>query len=452
MTPPAVERLAGEPTPCGPYPGCERLGASYLRGRGAITEIRLTGGPEELGYAHVRLAYGKLGEIERALHDEFRTMLPWTGLRWLLVDLARYRFRTIDQTMSLDRRREIASYAAGFAPDPFAGAMSTYERFVLLSSLYDIALSFEHSPLVGCTSFVLRDGAGFDGHVLLGRNFDFEGPAILDRAKAVFLVHEPGRLPYASVSWPGFVGSATGMNAAGVGMVVHGARARSAQPQGDPVAMTVRDLLGQARSTADAVELASASSPMVPHILLVADRSGDVAIIERAPAERAHARRPEGAKVPLTNHFEGPWANDPANLRVRESTSTLPRRRRLEELLANLSPGATVEQAVQILRDRSGVGAVPLPLGHRSAIDALIATHSVVMDLSAGALWVSEGPHTLGRYVRFDLDRLLAPGFEPAARTEGGADRLEAVAADAILQDGRYEAWVRAGSPHAGVE
>jgi hypothetical protein len=447
MTPPAVERRDEQPTTCHDDPECRSLGPSYLRRRGDLTEIRLVGEPEEIGHAHVRLAYPRLGSIEQSLHDEFRSMLPFAGLRWALVDLARWRFRAIDRTMSLERRRELAAYAAGFVPDPFEVGMSTYERFVLLSSLYDIALSFEHSPLVGCTSFVLRDGAAADGHVLLGRNFDFEGPEVLDRAKAVFLMHEPGRIPYASVSWPGFVGSATGMNAAGLGIVIHGARARAARPTGDPVAMTVRDLLGRARTTADAVALAAASDPMVPHLLFVADASGDAAVIERAPGELAHVRRPEGPKVPLTNHFEGPLAGDPANQRVLRATSTLARRQRLDELLGNLSPGASVEQAVQILRDRRGVGSSPLPLGHRSAIDALIATHSVVMDLSDRSLWVSEGPHTLGRYVRFALGQLLDAEFVPAR-----AEPVEAVAADPILGDGQYRAWVEAGRNHQGVE
>jgi hypothetical protein len=237
------------------------------------------------------------------------------------------------------------------------------------------------------------------------------------------------------------------MNAEGLGIVIHGARARAARPSGDPVAMTVRDLLGRARTTAEAAALAAESDPMVPHLLLVADSAGDAAVIERAPGEPSYVRRPEGPKVPLTNHFEGPLAQDPANLRVMSTTSTKARRQRLDEILANLSPGATVEQAVQVLRDRGGVGAAPLPLGHRSAIDALIATHSVVMDLTGRSLWVSEGPHTLGRYVRFDLGRLLDPRFEPA-----GPEQPEVVAADPILDDGRYQAWIDRGRSHEGAE
>lgn len=115
----------------------------------------------------------------------------------------------------------------------------------------------------------------------------------------------------------------------------------------------------------------------------------------------------------LTNHFEGPLMEDPANVQVKRETSTLARRARLDELLSKLPPRATVPDAIAILRDKRGVGDADLPAGDRRAIDALIATHGVVMETTARVMWVSEGPHLLGRFVRFDLARLLAPGYDP---------------------------------------
>jgi hypothetical protein len=183
---------------------------------------------------------------------------------------------------------------------------------------------------------------------------------------------------------------------------------------------------------------------MVSHLVMLADASGDVAIAERAPGAPMFVRRGSG-KVPLTNHFEGPLADDPANRAVETVTSTRVRRSRLDELLADLPPGASVERVVGVLRDRRGVGGVELPLGSRRTLDALIATHSVVMDTTARALWVSEGPHLVGRYLRFDVGKLLADGFVPRQD-----DPVVAIPADEILTSGAYDAWVRAGSPHKG--
>ena len=148
---------------------------------------------------------------------------------------------------------------------------------------------------------------------------------------------------------------------------------------------------------------------------MLADRDGDTAVVERAPGEAPWIRREKG-KMALTNHFEGPLAGDPANRQVEEETSTLTRRARVDELLGRLRPGASVDDAIAILRDKRGPGDVVLPAGDRRAIDALIATHGVVMDTTARVIWVSEGPHLKGRFVRFDIGRLLAAGYDP--RTE----------------------------------
>jgi hypothetical protein len=212
------------------------------------------------------------------------------------------------------------------------------------------------------------------------------------------------------------LGVVTGMNAAGVALVVHGGRAREVQSSGEPLVHTMRDVLAEARTTAEAVHLL-AREPMVSHIVMLADAAGDTAVVERAPGETPFIRR-EKNKLALTNHFQGPLASDVANRQVEQTTSTLDRRARLDELLGRLPPGASVEGAIAVLRDKRGPGDVTLPPGDRRAIDALIATHGVVMDTTARVIWVSEGPHLKGRFVRFDVGRLLAPGYDPRVENE----------------------------------
>jgi isopenicillin-N N-acyltransferase like protein len=447
MTPPAISAPRREVQVATDDPTRRSFGASWARKRGRINEVRLVGDPVESGTAHSMLLRDEQVQIETDLHQQFSHYVPWTLARWLIVDMARLRFRDLDQTMGERWRLEIAAQAASFGPDPFSSMMPTYQRFVFLHALYDIMLSFERSPLVGCTSFVIGSEIGADGHTLVGRNFDFEGPEVLDQRKAVFLVLEPGRIPYASVSWPGFVGSATGMNAEGLAIVIHGARAGEARPRGEPVAQTVRDLLGRADSTRAAVALLAGRDPMVPHMLLIADATGETAVVERVPGEPPFVRWRQGETFALTNHLEGPDAHDARNRQVMKVTSTLARRRRLDELLAALGPGVTVSNAIDILRDKRAAGGGELPLGHRSALDALIATHSVVMDTTARELWVSEGPHATGRYLRFRLRELLDASYVP-----NGPATVESLPPDDIAGDGRYEAWVTAGAQHAGAE
>lgn len=444
IRPPAIEQATGEPVASPSDPDLRVIDSSYARHRGGILEVRLGGSPERIGHDHARLLYREMVANEGALYSDFAQHVPTPMLRWLIMDVSRVEFRGVDRGMTEPRRREIAAEALGFSPDPYDSFLPTYHRFVFLQSLYDIALSFEHSPLLGCTSFALRGDAFEGGHVVLARNFDFEAGSIFDTGKAVFIVHEADAIPYASVAWPGLVGAVSGMNAEGLALVVHGARGKKPANKGEPVVHTMRDVLAGAKTTADAIRMLEARDAMVSHIVMLADASGDVAIVERAPGERPFVRRPTGDKVPLTNHFEGPLASDPANERVRASTSTLPRRARLDELLANLPAGASVERAVATLRDKSGTGDKALPLGDRRTLDALIATHGVVMDATARKIWVSEGPHLAGRFIAFDLKKLFDAGFVP-----NSADPIEAIDADPIYTDGRYDAWVKAGSHHS---
>lgn len=440
---PPLPALAGEPVVSQSDPDLRVLGPAYARHRGKVLEVRLAGAPAEIGYQHGRLLYPEMLENERTLYEQFEHFVPIPPARWLLMDISRLQFRHVDRGMSEARRVEIAAEAAAFSPDPFAGFLPTYHRFVFLHSLYDIALSFEHSPLIGCTSFALTDAAAEGGHAILARNFDFEAGPIFDEKKAVFLMREEGRIPYASVAWPGLVGAVSGMNAEGVALVVHGGRAREPRSEGEPVVQTMRDVLGRAKTTAEALSILGGKDPMVSHMVMIVDAAGDVAVAERAPGAPMHARRGRG-KVPLTNHYEGPLAADPKNKAVEERTSTHARRDRLDELLANLPRGASVEGVVSILRDKKGKGGKDLPLGDRRTLDALIATHAVVMDATARALWVSEGPHLVGRFLRFDLKTLLDPAFAP-----GKDDAIVSISADEIMGSGAYEAWKRAGSPHS---
>ena len=393
------------------------VGSDYARHRGQIWEVALSGSPEQIGAHQVSLLRTEMLANEAELWTRLETMVPSAFTRMLIFDLARIRFRHIDQLMSEPRRREIAAAAFTFVPDPWRARIPSYQRMVYLHSLYDVSLSFEHSPLIGCTSFALTDGAAENGHTFLARAFDFEAGRLFDEHKAVFLIRESGKIPYASVAWPGLVGVVTGMNDAGLALVVHGGRGREVRSSGQPLVHNMRDVLAEARTVDEALAMLRAREPMVSHIVMLADRGGNTVVVERAPGEAPFIRS-EKSKLALTNHFQGPLADDPANRQVEQTTSTLDRRARLDELLARLRPGAGVEDAIAILRDKRGPGDVALPPGDRRAIDALIATHGVVMDTTARVIWVSEGPHLKGRFVRFDVGRLLSSGYNPRVENE----------------------------------
>jgi hypothetical protein len=414
-------------------------GRSWTRMVGGLREVYLHGSPEEIGAEEARLLRDRMVVDEARLWNDYERYVPWWIARVAIEDFSRLRYRHIDRRIPEARRRELAAQSLAFEPDPFTTHMPTYQRMVFLHALYDIALSFEHSPLIGCSSFALDPTLAADGHAIVARTFDMETDEVLDLDKAVFLVWEKGAIPFASVAWPGFVGVVTGMNVEGVFVVVHGGRAREPSAEGTPVAFTLREVLGHARNTVEATAMLRAQEVMVSHIVFVADGAGHFAVVERAPGVRAYVRETNDTTV-VTNHFEGPLSDDPKNRQVRDKTTSVVRAARLKQLLARLSPGtASPRTALEVLRDHgcceSDCGC---ELGDRRAIDALIATHGVVADATAAVLWVGVGPHLSGRFVRLDLRRVLASDPAESVETEP-----ETMPEDPILHDGRYERALR---------
>jgi isopenicillin-N N-acyltransferase-like protein len=437
LTPPNIGEPGGQPTQVSA--SLRRFGDSYALSRGKILEVGLRGRPEQIGFEHARLLYPEMVQNEGILLGRFQQQVSNSVFRHVLLDLAELRYAHVDRGMSLARRTEIAAGARGFQPDPYTGIFPTYQRFVYLNALYDMALSFEHSPLIGCTTITFGGDEIDGGGGILARAFDFEVDEVFDDHKAVFFVREDGQIPFASVAWPGLVGVVSGMNADGVAVVVHGARGGTPQAEGEPVVHALRRVLSTAHSTDDAIRALAEQPAMVSHIVIVNDENGRAAVIERVP-KKPNFVRFLADKAVTTNHFEGPSAEDPKNLSVRAKTSTLPRRTRGDELLsripAQVSPPDAVTDAIAMLRDRQGPGDAKLALGDRSAINALIATHGVVMDTKRRILWVSESPHLLGRFVAFDLKRALAPDYDPAHAPE-----LDSISEDPLLTSGDYARW-----------
>ncbi|MEO7437623.1 MAG: C45 family autoproteolytic acyltransferase/hydrolase, partial [Candidatus Binatia bacterium] len=374
------------------------------------------------------------------------------ALRAVVSAIVQARYRRLDQSFPADRRAEIYGQSVGYS-DPYTFVFPTYQRLVYLHSLYDIALAFEHSPLLACTAFVASGAATTDGHTIVGRNFDFDVDPWFDDDKIVEIVAPKNALAFVSVAWPGMTGVVTGMNSEGLWVNVNGGRAGELDSGGVPVVFTTRAVLEGAHSIDEAIAIIARDAPMASHILLLADgKTGESAVVERAPGRALGIVREPSTTV-LANHYRtSPLKDDPKDARIRELTTTLNRDARMRELVTRARGHVDPATATAMLRDRSGVGDTPLPLGNRNALDAVVATHSVVADLTARVLWVSEGPHTLGRYVRIDLPARLRDG-ERAADAEAVGDIPE----DLALHDGtwarfelgsrlRHEAHVAAGA------
>lgn len=382
------------------------VGPSWMTHERGIWELHLEGDPFAMGFAHARLGSRLLAEEEEYLFDEMHRYVPSRLALFFIRMGVRLKYRHMADYVPLDRQLEIAGLAHGY-PDPYEDFLPTFHRMLFYHALHDITQGVEHSPFLACSAFAAAGPATLNGHVIIGRNFDFEGPEPFDRDKAVLFYKPQGKLPFASVAWAGMTGVVTGINAERIYVSINAARTDDKGGDGIPVELLTRELLERARSVDEAVAVIRSHPVMVSDLFLVVDgKTGELAVVERTPT-RTEVRR-ERDTILVTNHaLTPPLSKDVENDRLRRYLTSGARLRRLGELV-NLQRGVIdPRRALEILRDKKGVGGEPLGLGNRNALDALIATHSVVVDASTMTLWVSQGPHCLGRYVGYDLRREL---------------------------------------------
>jgi tetratricopeptide (TPR) repeat protein len=389
------------------------LGTSWISRERGVWEEHLEGDPYTLGFAQARLGARVLREQEDFMFSEMNKYVPSKIARFLIRAGVRLQYRRIPDHLPLDRQLEIAGLADG-SIDRHADFLPTYHRLVFYHALHDITQGLEKSPLLGCTAFAAAGPATVGGRLIIGRNFDFEGPEIFDREKAVIFVKPKDKIPFASVAWIGMSGVVTGINAERIYVSINAARTTDKGKDGMPVEILVREILEQARSIDDAVAMIKKTPVMVPDFYLIADgKTGESAVVERSPT-RTEVRRSKDVTL-LTNHALSPaFAGDAENDRLKRYMTSGARFRRLEELVRQARGQIDPRRALEILRDKKGAGGEPLGLGNRNALDALIATHSVVVDATQMILWVGEGPHLLGKFRAFDLRKELLGEERPA--------------------------------------
>jgi isopenicillin-N N-acyltransferase like protein len=419
--------------------GVSRLGGSWLRTRDGILEARFAGSPYERGYARGRLAYSEIVEGERSLESLLHDMIRSPIRRFILRRVIALNLRASLRDMSVAHQEEIAGLADAEVPDPLPRDWPPFARQLALHALHDFSQRYiDAVPLGACSGFLASGPATSDGHTLLARNFDFEGGGIWDREKIVAYVVPRNGLPYLSVTFGGLTGVTSGFNAEGIGVVLQAITGGPTASSGEPATLVAADVLEQSRSLDEAIKIVQKARVFVSDLYLLADgKTGALAVVEKTP--RHVAIRRGGSLLLATNQAETPELA--LDLPVPASSTSAYRRKRLAEILGPLAGRLDVPVAVAVLRDRRGLGGRDIGPGNRNAIDALIAAHSVVFDLTAGTAWVAAAPHGLGPFVPFSLP--LGASADPADPRFAALDSAS-IPADRFLTDGRYASYLAA--------
>src|SRR5450830_165237 len=422
--------------------GVRRLGSSWVAEdrvagpAGGILVGRFTGAPYDLGFSFGRLTRPWIRSQETHLEQLFTVLIPGGFKRSLIRQLLALRLRRLPDDVPADLLVSISGLADGYERVPPASGWNAYRRMLDLHALHDVSQRFVDAPALAaaCTGFLAK---GADGSLLLARNFDFEGGDIFDRQKLVSVVAPEGKISYLSVGFSGMLGVASGFNREGIGVALQAIAGGETAVSGTPMTLLLADVLRNEGTFDGAVARLSAAKVFVSDLILLGDaRAGRLAVVEKSPSAFA-VREFSGASLGATNEAEDPAVRRFARALPPRSTSRK-RRARLDVLLERAGGSLDVPSAIAILRDQRGPDGKDLGPGNRNAIDASIASHSVVLDLTHRRAWVASAPHTLGPFVPVDLEAVLASAASPPLRT------AEPIPADAWLTDGSYGRYLSA--------
>ena len=335
----------------------QRCGAPDFQLHGNVPIVRLAGTPAEMGRRYGEL----LAEPLRALSTCMDAAMPRALRERFLAMTAKGEAHLPDSV-----REEIAAMAdASGAPYDHLAALNVVTR-------------------IACTTVAARDE---DGRLIMGRNGDFFGLGIADRAMMVLVRRPADARATATVGFLGMVGAFTGINDAGVAygnMIVFNAAGPKLRLEGLPIQIAIQQAAERAGSADEMIGLLRAQSHVAPMNVMAAD-AHDAQVAELSLAGTA-ARRMEDPLLVATNHFRTP-----------ELQAYPERCQRYDRLTAN------GDQAVTMT-----VADMKRAL-HRNRV-RLMNLQAVVFEPAAMRMHVAVNrlPASAGPYVALDLARLFA--------------------------------------------
>ncbi len=382
------------------------VGRSWFGEREGLPVVYLTGTPFEMGYANGVLTQKFIHRQEDTVVELYHRVAPYRWTRFLLEFVLVYKNRHLADHVSPEQQLEVLGVSRG-CPDAHPELGPYYFRILNYHAAQDISYMLMNSPLIrrGCTAFGAWGASTRDGHLLTGRNFDWEAAPVFDEDRLVVLCEPADGIPFVSLAWAGMVGCVSGLNRAGVSITVNGAPSGLPEDAATPTCLVARDVLEHAHNLEEAVALIRRSHVFVSALFLVGSRAdGRFLVVEKTPEQMAVREATNSTRLVCANHYLTPGLEDsPLNREFLARDTSQPRYDRMDELLSRAAGSLGPVEAVAILRDRRLVGDRAAGNGHRSALNPLIATHAVVMDLSAGLFWAASPPHQLGRFVAFDV-------------------------------------------------
>lgn len=287
----------------------EKVVHGRLDAIGGLKVLRVWGTPAERGYAHGFL----LGrDIAATGIAEFTARF---ARKPALLQQAR---AAVGRLIAYpdEARAEIEAMFAGVVDSKATLDMPELERAFDLQDLL-VANALDVFGLMGCSGFTVWGDQVVGGGVLTARNFDWPltGRHLLD-ATMLVVQHFPDGRAVASVGWPGFVGTVTGVSNDGVAVFLHVGSAKitmTPEPESWPTAVAAREILAHhdgvdvgvmETAAKKLLEYTSPPAGFLTHVVVprpAGQRSPS--LIFETDAHSCELAKPAPGACVLTNHF-----------------------------------------------------------------------------------------------------------------------------------------------------
>ena len=344
---------------------------------------------------------------EENFTDQIKKMIPSQSYLKFLRYFVGFFNRHLAENIAEENKEEI--YGISFsASDKYDFIGTNYERLLNYHAAHDIGHALQNMALVGCTSFGTWNDASADSSLIIGRNFDFYVGDKFAEDKIVAFYRPDKGYPFMIITWAGFTGATSGMNAAGLTVTINADKSRIPTGSATPVSLVAREILQYAKNIQEAWAIAQKHKMFVSESFLIGSAEDNrAALIENTP-DGMDMYDPRKNFITCTNHFQGDsLSKTQENIKQREETASGYRFLRLNELLKEKGPN-TVQKTVDILRDRYGLHGEDIGVGNEKAVNQFIAHHSVVFEPKKKMVWVSTAPWQEGEYVAYNLDSVFS--------------------------------------------
>ncbi len=418
-------------------PNSWKIGHAWMRRVHGVWVMSVGGSSGTLGYDDGALGAPVDTEIENDMLDQLHHFVPSLWAQWVITRGVALDMLRLPHYIPAYIRHEVYAESRSH-PDLHAYLSPTYARLLSYEALDDISQNLIDNPLidahaVGCTGVAACPAWSGDNCLWLARNFDFEGGPAFNRQKSITFVRPSHGYGFVTVAWPGLSGCVTGFNSEKIGLFINAAATVGFKPIGEPTIIVARQVLQFAHSLSQAVSIFRRAPVFVADSIVVGDgKTGQCIIIEKSPLHCAVIHVDQRAAV--ANQFTAPvFRNDPVNAaRIRQSTSRF-RMARALRLINAMRGKVNAINLAKLLRDKASVHGRFIGYGNRNAIDALIATHSVIMNLTNGELWVAAWPYAEGAYIGVKVLPMLSKEPPPLAKV-----LLPSIPADHFLVSGGW--------------